>query len=80
MSDRDAEFAAARRVSTARVVLLGISVLPLSVLLVSPAFSGSEQAVATVGYILAESLVLHVGYGALARAVRPAAREILAST
>ncbi|UHQ98815.1 hypothetical protein HYG81_21880 (plasmid) [Natrinema zhouii] len=80
MSDRDAEFAAVQRVSTAGVVLLGRLVVSLSVLLVGPVFSESGQAAATVGYILAEALVLYVGYGALARVASPVAREILVST
>ncbi|WP_457852049.1 DUF7512 family protein [Halalkalicoccus salilacus] len=46
-------------------------------MLVAPVFSESGQAVATVGYVLAEALVLYVGYGALARIASPAARELL---
>ncbi|WP_425607570.1 DUF7512 family protein [Natrinema zhouii] len=49
-------------------------------MLVGPVFSESGQAAATVGYILAEALVLYVGYGALARVASPVAREILVST
>lgn len=80
MSDRDAQFAPVRRVSTAWLVLLGILVVSLSVLLVGPALGDSGQAAATVGFVLAEALVLYVGYGALARVASPVAREILVST
>ncbi|UTF55548.1 hypothetical protein NGM29_10725 [Natronosalvus rutilus] len=80
MSDQDDESVAVWRVSTARVVLLGIMVLPLSVLLVDLVFSESGQAAATVGFVLVEALVLYVGYGALARVASPAAREILVRT
>ncbi|QLG26017.1 hypothetical protein HUG10_06230 [Halorarum halophilum] len=80
MSDRDAGFAAVWRVSTASNVLLGVLVLSLSVLLIGPVFNESGRAAATVGYVLAEALVLYVGYGALARVASPAAREILVST
>ena len=66
MSDRDDEFVAVWRVSTAWVVLLGIVVLPLSVLLVGPVFSESGQAGATVGYVLAEALLLYVVVGGVA--------------
>lgn len=77
MSDRDAEFAAVRRVLTARVVLWGILVVPLGVLLVTSAFSEFGQAGATVGFVLAEALVLYIGYGTLAWVASPAVREIL---
>ncbi len=80
MSDRDAGFAAVRRASTDWDVPFGLLLLPLSVLLVGPGFSESGQAAATVGYVLAEALVLYVGYGALARVASPAARELLEST
>ncbi|WP_224336364.1 DUF7512 family protein [Haloprofundus halobius] len=81
MSDRDAEFPAAEwRVSIARVVLLSTMVVPPSVLVVAPVFGESGQAAATVGYVMAEALVLYVGYGTLARVASPAAREILSST
>jgi hypothetical protein len=80
MSDRDDEFVAVWRVSTAWLVLAGILIVSLSVLLVAPLFDESGQAAATVGYVLAEALVLYAGYGALARVASPAAREILVST
>nr|WP_164471511.1 hypothetical protein [Halosimplex salinum] len=80
MSDRDAEFEGVRQVSTVRVVLLGILVVPPSVLLIAPVLGESGQAAATVGYVLAEALVLYVGYGALARVSGPAARAILVRT
>lgn len=79
MSDRDAESATARRVSTARVVPLGVLAVALSVLLAGPAFGESGQAAVTVSYVLAEALALYVGYGVLARVAGSAAREILAS-
>ncbi|MDL5363148.1 hypothetical protein [Halalkalicoccus sp. NIPERK01] len=81
MSDWDAEFSAGGcQSSIAWIVPLSILMIPLSVLLVAPVFSESGQAVATVGYVLAEALVLYVGYGALVRIASPAAREILEST
>ncbi|ELZ23841.1 hypothetical protein C477_01545 [Haloterrigena salina JCM 13891] len=80
MSDRDAEFPAfARRSVTDRIVLVSILVGVLSVLLVAPAVGESGEAAATVGYILAEALVLYVGYGVLMRVASPTAREILES-
>uniref|UniRef100_UPI00300F742B DUF7512 family protein n=1 Tax=Halalkalicoccus salilacus TaxID=3117459 RepID=UPI00300F742B len=81
MSDWEAEFAAGGcQSSIAWIILLSMLVVPLSVLLVAPVFSESGQAVATVGYVLAEALVLYVGYGALARIASPAARELLTRT
>ena len=81
MSDWDAEFAAdGCQSSIAWIGLLYILVVLLSVLLVGPVFSESRHAVATVGYILAEALVLYAGYGALVRIASPATREILVST
>lgn len=77
MSDRGDEFPLVGwRASAVRVTL----VVLLSVLLVAPVFGESGQAAATVGYVLAEALVLYVGYGALARVATPAVREILVST
>ncbi|WP_449411972.1 DUF7512 family protein [Natronorubrum aibiense] len=52
----------------------------MSVLLVAPVLGESGQAAATVGYVLAEALVLYVGYGALARVASPVARDIFVST
>ena len=81
MSDWDTEFAAGGcQSSIAWIVLLCILVVPLSVLLIAPVFSESGQAVATVGYVLAEALMLYAGYGALTRIASPATREILVST
>ncbi len=81
MSDWESESPAVGcRLSTVWVVLLSITVVCLSVLLVVPVLGESGQAVATVGYVLAEALVLYVGYGALARVASPAAREMLVST
>ncbi|WP_455363924.1 DUF7512 family protein [Natronococcus wangiae] len=48
-------------------------------MLVASAPSGSRPAIATVGLVLTEALVLYVGYGALTRVVSPAARELLGS-
>ncbi|WP_455429276.1 DUF7512 family protein [Haloterrigena gelatinilytica] len=48
--------------------------------MVAPALGESGQAAATVCFVLAEALVLYVGYGALARVASPAAREILVSS
>ncbi|QFU84247.1 hypothetical protein GCU68_16810 (plasmid) [Natronorubrum aibiense] len=81
MTDWDAESPAiGPRLSTSWVVLLGIAVVTLSVLLVAPVLGESGQAAATVGYVLAEALVLYVGYGALARVASPVARDIFVST
>ncbi len=78
MSDRDAEFASdVWRLSTVRVALLSIVVVLLSALLVALVSSESGQAAATVGFVLAEALVLYVGYGALMRIASPSARELL---
>ncbi|ADB59923.1 hypothetical protein Htur_1031 [Haloterrigena turkmenica DSM 5511] len=80
MSDRDAEFPAfGRRSVTDWIVLVSILVGALSVLLVAPAVGESGEAAATLGYILAEALVLYVGYGVLMRVASPTAREILES-
>ncbi|WP_449404901.1 DUF7512 family protein [Halosimplex salinum] len=49
-------------------------------MLIAPVLGESGQAAATVGYVLAEALVLYVGYGALARVSGPAARAILVRT
>ncbi|MGM0389475.1 MAG: DUF7512 family protein [Natrinema limicola] len=81
MSDRNDGFAPIRqRLSTARVVPARIFVVPLSVLLVASVVGEFGQAVATVGFVLAEALVLYVGCGVLMRVVSPAARKILVST
>nr|WP_276255782.1 hypothetical protein [Halovivax sp. TS33] len=78
MSDRDAEFASdVWRLSAVRVALLSIMVVLLSALLVALVSSESGQAAATVGFVLAEALVLYVGYGALMRIASPSARELL---
>lgn len=79
MSDRDAEFVAVQWASPVWVVL-GILVVSLSVLVITSAFSEFGQACATVGFVLAEALVLYVGYGTLTRVASPAVREILVST
>lgn len=80
MSDRDAKSpAVVWRVSTVWVLLVCSLVVPLSVLLAAPVLGESGQAAGTVGYVLAEALVLYVGYGALTRIAGPAAREILVS-
>ena len=79
MSDRDTELlAVSRRFWTAGVALMGM-LLPLSVLLAAPVLGASRPAAITVGFVLAEALLLHVGYGALLRVASPAAREILVS-
>ncbi|MDL5360466.1 hypothetical protein [Halalkalicoccus sp. NIPERK01] len=39
--------------------------------------SGSAQAVATIGVVLAEAITLYVGYGAVTRIASPAAIELL---
>ncbi|WP_425606528.1 DUF7512 family protein [Halomontanus rarus] len=46
-------------------------------MLVALVSSESGQAAATVGFVLAEALVLYVGYGALMRIASPSARELL---
>jgi hypothetical protein len=81
MSDRDTEFAAIRRrLPTARVVPSSIFVVPLSVLVVASVFGEFGQAAVTVGFVLAEAIVLYVGYGALTRIVSPTVRKKLAGT
>lgn len=80
MNDRNTGWTAVWQVSTGWIVLMSLLTASLSVLLVAPVFGESGQAAATVGLVLAEALVLYVGYGALARIVSPAAREILVST
>lgn len=78
MNDQDVEFAVVMgRSSTVWIVLMSTMMIPLSVLLVAPVFGESGQAVATVGLILVEALVLYVGYGALTRIASPIARELL---
>jgi hypothetical protein len=54
-------------------------VVPLSVLLVASVFGEFGRAAATVGFVLAEALVLYVGYGVLIHVAGPVAREILVS-
>ncbi|WP_425494497.1 DUF7512 family protein [Natronosalvus halobius] len=44
-------------------------------MLVASAFDEFGQAGATVGFVLAEALVLYVGYGALVRVASPAISE-----
>ncbi|MFD1562181.1 hypothetical protein ACFR99_01165 [Haloarchaeobius amylolyticus] len=80
MSNRNDGFVAVGWwLSTARVVPSSIFVVPLSVLLVASVFGEFGQAAATVGFVLAEALVLYVGYGILMHVASPAAREILVS-
>lgn len=81
MSDRGAESPAVEcRVSTNWVVLPSIAVVCLSVLLVAPLLGEPGQAAATVSFVLAEALVLYVGYGALTRVISPVIRELLVGT
>nr|WP_121742356.1 hypothetical protein [Natronorubrum halophilum] len=81
MNDRNVELPAfGRQLATVLVVLLSTTVVALSVPLIAPVFGESGEAAATVGYILAEALVLYVGYGALTRVTSPAARELLVNT
>ena len=77
MSDRGVEFPPVGWRASTVWVILGVL---LSALLVAPVFGESGQAATTVGYVLAEALVLYVGYGVLMRIAGPAAREILVST
>ena len=80
MSDhRDKPTAVPLRLSTDQVILVRMMVASLGVLLVASTLGGSGEAIATVGLILAEAIVLYVGYGALTRVVSPAARELLGS-
>ncbi len=79
MSDRDDGCTAVWQVSAGWIVLMSILAVSLSVTLVALVFGASGQAAATVGFVLTEALVLYVGYGALARIVSPAAREIFVS-
>ena len=67
------------RLSTDQVILVSMMVASLGILLVASALGGSGGAIATVGLILAEAIVLYVGYGALTRVISPAARELLGS-
>ncbi|WP_339106176.1 hypothetical protein [Haloterrigena salinisoli] len=80
MSNLDTECTTVWQVPTGWIVLMSLLAVSLSILLVAPVFGESEQAAATVGFVLAEALVLYVGYGALARVASPAARKILVST
>lgn len=75
------------RPSTTHVVLVSILAVSFGVLLAAPASSavrdtltgrsGTVQAVAIVGVVLAEAIVLYVGYGALVAVVEPSIRELL---
>lgn len=77
---------APRRPSTARVVFVSIFGVSVSVLLVAAAVaairdmqtapSGTVQGLTIVGFVLAEAIALHVGYGALAAIVEPSIREL----
>lgn len=81
MIDRAAGFAAGSgQGSTARGRPTSTSVILLSALLVASMLGAFGHAATTVGYVLAEALLLYVGYGTLARIASPAVREILAST
>ncbi|WP_083898887.1 DUF7512 family protein [Natronococcus jeotgali] len=81
MTDWDAESPATGcRLSASWVVLISLTVVSLSLLSVAPILGESGQAVTTVGYVLAEALVLYVGYGVLAWVANPVARKILVST
>jgi len=78
MRDQTDEFAAIRRrSSTPRTVPIDVFFAPLSVLLIASVFGAFGQAAATVSFILAEALVLYVGYGVLTSVVSPAVRETL---
>lgn len=76
-----------RRPPTTHVVLVSVPSVPFGVLLVIPVFpvirdmlavqSGTVQAVAIVGIVLAEAIGLYVGYGALTAIVKPSIRELL---
>lgn len=80
MSNRNNQFEPVRwRLSTARDVPI-ILVVPLSVLLVAIVFGAFGLAATTVGFILAEALVLYAGYGALTRLLSSTARELLVGT
>lgn len=57
--------------------LLSVGGPVLGLALVAPVLGG--PAAGTVGIVLAEAVVLYVGYGALARALDPTVRELLAS-
>ncbi|MDZ5811702.1 hypothetical protein U4E84_10155 [Halorubrum sp. AD140] len=58
---------------------MSIFLVPLSVLLVASVFGEFGQAVATIGFVLTEALVLYVGYGVLIHVAGPATRKILVS-
>lgn len=46
--------------------------------MIGPEILGSSaQAVATVGFVLVEAIMLYVGYGAVTRLVSPAALNLL---
>nr|WP_312908305.1 hypothetical protein [Natronosalvus caseinilyticus] len=78
---------APQRPSTARVVFVSILGVSVGVLLVAATFpvirdtytvpSGTVQALTVVGLVLAEAIVLYVGYGALVAIVKPSIRELL---
>ncbi|WP_222920487.1 hypothetical protein [Natrinema sp. SYSU A 869] len=78
MTDWYAEFGIAlQQVPTAHATLPRIFVILLSALLAISVVSESGQAAGTVGFVLAEALVLYVGYGVLMRIASPTARELL---
>ncbi|WP_226007492.1 DUF7512 family protein [Natrinema salinisoli] len=88
MSELEREtIGAPRRPSTARVVFVSSLWVSVGVLLVAaaipltrdtlPVQSGTVQAMTVVGVVLAEAIVLHVGYGALVAFVEPPIRELL---
>ncbi|MCL7418247.1 MAG: hypothetical protein M8354_10465 [Halalkalicoccus sp.] len=52
----------------------------LVVLLVATVFGAFGQAATTVGFVLAEALVLYAGYGALTRLLTSTVRELLVGT
>nr|WP_306059613.1 hypothetical protein [Natronococcus sp. AD5] len=79
MSDHEESVVVWKQSPAVQTALASILVALLGILLVASAPSGSRPAIATVGLVLTEALVLYVGYGALTRVVSPAARELLGS-
>ncbi|WP_433633117.1 DUF7512 family protein [Halomicrococcus sp. NG-SE-24] len=88
MSESESErVGAPRRPPTARIVFVSTLAVSLGVLLAAPAFpvirdtltvqSDTVQALAMVGVVLGEAIVLYVCYGALIAIVEPSIRELV---
>lgn len=76
MTDRRGSAGVSRWSPAVPVALVCVSVVALGGLAVVPVPDGAGLAAATVGLVLAEAVVLHVGYGALAHIASPAVRDL----